>query len=414
MRMAPRAYPRGSELAAPLLPPVPTAERAERLLPLLFLRALIPAACVVFLLLVLQPGADDTPSHPLGGELRVGEELVDETFSPRTVVLTFFEPEFAPWRNHSLKPRRLWHALSGWPLLYFERWQLLVVCTGMGPRRAAAVVTALGFDGRLDLRSSLWLISGVAGIDPLAGTVGAVVWASYITDMASAFYVDRTEVGFPQEWETSWLPLTCTSPFCDGEGSRAEAESDELAFKLNHSLVNWAYETTRHIKLPDSREMNATRTPFADAGFTLAAKPPSVIRGDTLSGATVWVGYVSAEWARKWVPYWTGGKGKFATSAMEDSAIATALTLLGRAQRADPRNARRLLSLRAAANFCTQRPGVSISEFVSSFTSTHSNSTNKGKYWRPGWDPVTHQAAVNAARTALIIVEAVARGDVPS
>ena len=35
--------------------------------------------------------------------------------------------------------------------------------------------------------------------------------------------------------------------------------------------------------------------------------------GRTLSGQTVWVGFVLTEWARKWVPYWTGGKGAQAT-----------------------------------------------------------------------------------------------------
>lgn len=54
------------------------------------------------------------------------------------------------------------------------------------------------------------------------------------------------------------------------------------------------------------------------------------------------------EWCRDWVTYWTGGKGTFATSAMEDSGIMRALRSLDVAGRVD---VRRALVLRTASNY---------------------------------------------------------------
>lgn len=407
------------DLVEPLLVSIPGSERRY---PLILLRnVLIPLSCAVLVLLLLAIACSEATTDPLHMDsLEIGlptsqiisvhspgVNMSGVPLAPRTVVLTFFEPEFAPWQEAAAvhAALELKFSSSGWPLLYFEDLKLVVACTGMGPRRASAVVTALGHDARLNLRESLWLVAGVAGIDPLSGTVGDVAVASYITDMAAAYYIDRAEEGFPPEWETPWIPLTCTAPFCDGVGSEAEAHSDQLSFTLEPELVSWAVDVTKHVELTDSNELVTVRAPFAVAGFKAAARAPQVIRGDTLSGHTVWVGFVATRWARKWVPYWTNGKGTFVTSAMEDSGVATALAMLGKGQHADPK---RLLSLRAAANFCTQPPDVSIAAFVSEFAAADSNETGRGKFWQPGFDPVTLQAAQNVFQVALAVVKAVA------
>ena len=62
------------------------------------------------------------------------------------------------------------------------------------------------------------------------------------------------------------------------------------------------------------------------------------------------------DWAHDWVAYWTGGKGTFVTSAMEETGTFQSLTYLSRIGRAD-RN--RVMVLRAGSNFTMPPPGVS-------------------------------------------------------
>jgi len=328
----------------------------------------------------------------------------------RTVVLTFFGPEYHPWQAAALAAGDDAVMLDGpteEKLLFFRLSGALVVCTGMGPRVSSAAVTAIGYDGRFDVRRALWLVAGVAGADPLMTSVGSAVWADHIVDMAVSYYVDRREQGFDPSWATGWIPLTCAAPFCRGGGSPGEAKEGEVAVSLSKPLVDWAVGLTANITLPDSDPLRDMRAPFGEAGFTSAATPPQMLRGDTLSGATVWVGYKASEWARQWVPYWTQGRGRFVTTAMEDSGVASALRLLERSERA---NTSRLLSLRAVANYCTQPPGVSIASFLEGVAPADTGGEGDDTIWNPGYDPVT----LIAADHAFLIASAVANAESPA
>ena len=42
------------------------------------------------------------------------------------------------------------------------------------------------------------------------------------------------------------------------------------------------------------------------------------------------------------------------------------------------------------------------------------NTTHRGKFWNPGFDPVTQAAAAYAFRVALVVVLAVADGRMPA
>jgi purine nucleoside permease len=65
------------------------------------------------------------------------------------------------------------------------------------------------------------------------------------------------------------------------------------------------------------------------------------------------------DWAIEWVKYHTGGKGEFATTAMEDTGTMQSLTLLAKAGRVD---LKRVLVLRTASNYDMPPPGVTAAE----------------------------------------------------
>src|SRR4029450_12120020 len=128
-------------------------------------------------------------------------------------------------------------------------------------------------------------------------------------------------------------------------------------YRLNAKTVDWAFELTKGITLPDPEALRAWRERYP--GHEAATKPPMVMKGDTLSAMTFWHGKLLNDWAGAWVDYWTDGKGTFATSAMEDTGTMGALTALARGGRVD---LDRVLVLRTTSNFTTQYEGITAAE----------------------------------------------------
>ena len=81
--------------------------------------------------------------------------------------------------------------------------------------------------------------------------------------------------------------------------------------------------------------------------------------GDEISSSTFWHGKLMDAWAAQWVPYFTGGKGVFATTAMEDTGTLQSLTFLANAGRVD---LKRVLVLRTVSNYDRQPRELSATE----------------------------------------------------
>ena len=136
-----------------------------------------------------------------------------------------------------------------------------------------------------------------------------------------------------------------------------DADDSSQVFRHDPGFVAWAYELTKGIKLPDTEGMTKRRAEYA--GTPPAQRPPFVLRGDTLSAETFWHGKLLNQWANDWVNYHTSGRGRYVTTAMEDTGTLQSLTWLARAGRVD---VRRVLVLRAASNFDQQEDGMTAAE----------------------------------------------------
>jgi purine nucleoside permease len=240
------------------------------------------------------------------------------------------------------------------PLLYDPKRHVLAILTGEATARASASIMALGLDPRFDLSHAYWVLAGTAGVDPKVASAGSAAWERFVVDGDLGQEVDARDI--PPDWPTGILPNGRTMPFAEPP-PRAQTNDGANAYALNPALVDWAYGLTRTLKLPDDPALAKARAPYGGPG----AAPPFVLEGDGLMSARFWYGPHMAEWAERWVPYWTGGKGVFAMSAEEDTGIMQALAFLSKAGRA---RLDRVLMLRAGSDYVVAPPGVTAAEQI--------------------------------------------------
>jgi purine nucleoside permease len=151
------------------------------------------------------------------------------------------------------------------------------------------------------------------------------------------------------------VPLRRSVPY---EQPKEMGDTAEV-FRLDPAMVEWAYQLTKDTPLIESDQMKAERALYPDA---ITRRPPFVLKGDSLSAGTFWIGAKLTEWANDWVAYHTGGQGKYVTSAMEDTGTVQSLTWLARAGRVD---VKRVLVLRAGSDHDVPPPGRTAAEALS-------------------------------------------------
>jgi purine nucleoside permease len=228
----------------------------------------------------------------------------------------------------------------------------MAVLTGQGTAHAAATIMAIGLDPRFDFSHAYWIVAGIAGGSPDRISLGSAAWARFVVDGDLAYEIDAREI--PPDWSTGYIPLRKAKPF--------ETPAEPLpgqVYTLNATLAQWAFNLTQSIDLGDTDKLNQIRSNF-DGAF--AQHPPFVTLGDELSSSTYWHGQLFDAWAAKWVPYFTGGKGVFSTTAMEDTGTLQSVEFLAHAGRVD---LNRVLVLRTVSNYDRQPRGVSAAESLS-------------------------------------------------
>ena len=237
---------------------------------------------------------------------------------------------------------------------YNPELKVLGIVTGEGPSRVASSITALASDPRFDLSHAYFILAGIAGINPNAGTLGTVSWARYAVNGGSAHMLDAREM--PADWPDGFTPVQGSTPYVQPRPPVHSIAAD-MVFEFNPQLVNWAYQRTKDIPLTDTPELEQKRQLYIN--FPKAQAKPKVIIGDTISSETFWSGHELNKWAERWVSYWTDGKGSMVTTAMEEIALFQALSYQEKVGRVDTK---RILSVRAASNFDAAPPGESAAE----------------------------------------------------
>ncbi|HWT67267.1 MAG TPA: purine nucleoside permease [Terracidiphilus sp.] len=248
---------------------------------------------------------------------------------------------------------------AGGHILYWNpQDHVLAVLSGVGKSHTAATITALGLDPRFDLHRSYWVLAGIGGIDPNVASIGSAAWAQHVVDGDLAYEIDAREI--PSAWLTGIVAYDRASPY-EPPTPPAVSDNGTLVYNLNAGLAAWAFQLTSSVSLPDDANLQSARAAYT--GQPNAQRPPFVLVGDTLTADRFWIGNRMNDWAERWVSYWTSGKGRFATSAEEDSAYLQALTQLSAAGRVD---LARVLDLRTASDFTAPPPGVTPAQLLKS------------------------------------------------
>ena len=276
----------------------------------------------------------------------------------KVVVVTAFEigedvgdraGEFQAWAE--TMPDRIAFPAGYRDLRYYAKRGVLLLHTGIGTNRAAASTMALGMDPRFDLTRAYWLVAAIAGVNPDTASVGSAAWIGALVDTDYGYAVDPREA--PAGWTAGMFARGAKGPYLP----QAKPDSSYNLYRLDMGLRDWAYALTRDITLADPPALARIRAGYRR--WPAAMRPPAVIRGTEATGQTFWHGQLLNDHVARWSDYWTGGGEPFVMTAMEDTGVAQALLMLGKAGRADPR---RLLVLRTGSNYSVQPAGVGAAE----------------------------------------------------
>jgi purine nucleoside permease len=269
----------------------------------------------------------------------------------KVMIISMFAPEAQAWLDR-LGP---WEAIRipglspDYPDVHCNKQDVCVMTTGMGHANAAASTMALTFSPRLDLRSTYFLVAGIAGIDPAQGTIGSAAWAKYLVDFGIQWELDGREI--PSGWSTGFLGINTKDPT-----QKPPLDYRSEVFQLNPNLADAAFALSRNVVLSDSPQAQAARAKY---DYAPANRPPSVIQCDTLASDTWWSGTQIGERARQWTKIVTDGKGVYCTTQQEDNATFEALTRAANARRVD---LNRVAVLRSGSDFDRPYPGGTSAE----------------------------------------------------
>ena len=219
--------------------------------------------------------------------------------------------------------------------------------------RCSTQIMALVMSGKFDFSRTYWIVNGIAGVNPAVASIGSAAWSHYVIDGDVAYEIDAREAD--PSWPYAIVPVGSGVP--NQKPKREGWEPDTMAYELNGPLVDWAFERTRSTPIPDTDLMQAYRARYE--GFPNAQRPPFVLCGESFGCCRYWHGKALTQWASDWTRLWTGGKGEFAMSDMEDQGIAAALSRLSKMGLVE---FRRVLFLRTASNYCMQAPKQDVND----------------------------------------------------
>ncbi|KAI0088137.1 purine nucleoside permease [Irpex rosettiformis] len=192
--------------------------------------------------------------------------------------------------------------------------------TGEGEINAAVTISALSASALFDLRTTYFLIAGIAGINPALGTVGGVTFARFAVQVGLQYEFDAREI--PANFSTGYVPQGSKAP-----GQYPATLYGTEVFEVNDNLRQLAISFARNATLYDDANAQAYRALYANhSGWTAATQPPSIVGCDTVTSDQFFSGALLADAMSNYTSLVTNGTATYCTTQQEDNATLEALT----------------------------------------------------------------------------------------
>ncbi len=195
-----------------------------------------------------------------------------------------------------------------------------------------------------DLAKTYFLLTGIAGVNPKLGTTGAVAFAKYNIQVDTQLEFDGREI--PSTWQSGYIPMGAETP-----DSYPKLLHGSEIYELNEDLRRTALSLARTAALEDSDAAEEHRALYSKSPsneYHAATLPPSILEGDVASSNVFFHGHLLCVAMEKVVKIYTTGKAEYVMTALEDSAIITALL---RAALQDKVDFSRIILTRTGSNF---------------------------------------------------------------
>ena len=197
---------------------------------------------------------------------------------------------------------------------------------GMGKVASSSSMQAILLNPQLDFSQAYYILSGVGGTPPSRGTIGEVVWATWLVDYDLGH---RWAAGEVAPGEPLFMP-------------RKGYESIRV-YQLNPALVAWAMRLSADTPLKDSDAARAYRMRYPQEA---ARRPPAVASGTHMTGDTFFHGPGLSEQAQYIAKLY--GADDYVITEMEGTAITQVIARL--------HGTDRVMALRGAVNFDQGNP----------------------------------------------------------
>ncbi|KKY13552.1 putative purine nucleoside [Diplodia seriata] len=300
-------------------------------------------------------------AHPAQVDTRDVRTRETEKIKPKVFIVSMFDPEAEVWwgiPEFDLLANNV--TVPGFSPLFPEAHctadgEICQLVTGEGEINAAVTLTALWTSSLFDLTTTYFLIAGIAGISPAAGTLGSVTFARYAVQVALQYEFDAREPSLPANWSTGYVPQGATSPLA----YPASLYGTEV-FELNAALrdIALAFAQNANVSLADSAAAQTYRAHYATTNtsttYAPAAAPPAIVACDTATSDVYWSGALLGAAFAAYTRVLTNGTGAYCTTQQEDNASLEALV---RGARAGALDVARVVVMRSASDFDRPYPG---------------------------------------------------------
>lgn len=203
--------------------------------------------------------------------------------APKVVVVTLFELERNVWAK-GLQFTRNISLPGGSPLFPYvtcdNNADVCLITTGEGEINAASTFTSFLFSSQFDLRKTYFVVNGIAGVNPHAGTVGSVSLTRFAIQFGLQYGLDAREA--PQGWNYSFWNYGTDTP-----GQYPTFFYGTEIFEVNTNLRDKVFELVQNVTLSDNDAAKANRANFT---YAPANQPPAVFKGDVTTSDLYFTG----------------------------------------------------------------------------------------------------------------------------